>query len=182
MVVDTGHCEIIKIQRPVAQLDKLFPIILKWEGGYVNDPADSGGRTKYGVTENTWKMYGGKKDIADITTEDAKAVMKKLFWDKCKGDEIKNQSVANIVVDWFWGSGYAGIRRLQTTLGIKSDGIFGRETLNALNSSPNQKELFNKIWKAREQYLYDIVVKRPTNKRFLKGWLNRLNDYKYSEI
>ncbi len=91
---------------------KLAPWILKWEGGFVNDPADLGGATNMGVTIGTWKSCGydkdgdGDIDVDDLhllTREDVvNRVLKPHYWDRWKADEIKSQSVANILVDWVW--------------------------------------------------------------------------------
>lgn len=163
----------------MADINKFFPKVMKFEGGYVDDPADSGGRTKYGVTQRTWISFGGKKDIADITEQDAMAVMKSLFWDKCKGDLIENQSLAEMVVDWFWGSGYSGIKAMQRALNLKTDGIVGPATLHALNSDPQINHF--KIKQARLKFIDRIIEKRPINKRFEKGWKNRINSYNFAE-
>ncbi|MFV0470220.1 MAG: glycosyl hydrolase 108 family protein, partial [Dysgonomonas sp.] len=46
----------------MAKIELLVPFILKWEGGFVNDPDDSGGATNMGVTIATWKQVGYDKD------------------------------------------------------------------------------------------------------------------------
>jgi lysozyme family protein len=163
----------------MADINKFFPKVIKWEGGYVNDPADSGGRTKYGVTQKTWIAFGGKKDIKDITEQDAMNVMKSLFWDKCKGDLIENQSLAEIVVDWFWGSGYSGLKAMQRALNLVPDGKVGPATLHALNSDPQIAHF--KIKQARIKFIDSICESRPLNLKFKKGWLNRINSYNYEE-
>ena len=79
-----------------------------------------------------------------------------------------------------WGSGpITAIKHIQSCLGCDVDGIVGRQTLNALNS--NDEEVFNKLWKMRYEWFYQIVKNRPSNKVFLKGWLNRLNDIKFEK-
>jgi len=42
----------------MANIQQLVPILLKWEGGYANNPADLGGATNEGVTLSTWKQQG----------------------------------------------------------------------------------------------------------------------------
>ncbi|MDO5858996.1 glycosyl hydrolase 108 family protein [Myroides odoratimimus] len=171
-----------------ADIEVLGPVIAKWEGGFVNDPLDRGGATNMGITLNTWKHYGydkncdGKiddKDIKLLTQSDFKYVLKR-YWDKWRADEINNQSVANILVDWYWGSGKWGIIIPQRILGVTADGIVGSKTIAALNATDQQK-LFNDVYKAREKFIHDIVKNNPTQQRFLKGWLNRLKDFKYED-
>ncbi len=190
----------------MADVRKLVPFILKWEGGYVNDPADAGGATNMGVTLATWERHGydknsdGEIDINDLkalTNKDVvEVVLKPHYWDVWKGDDIHSQSVANILVDWVWASGASGIKIPQRLLGVTADGIVGKKTIEAVNSA-NPKELFDAIFEARKQFILDITnssiaryekkigrkateseLLKHTNKRFMKGWLNRLNDLK----
>lgn len=190
----------------MAKCEILLPYILKWEGGFVNDPADRGGATNKGVTIGTWKQCGYDKDgDGDIDVDDLKMltnadvmnrVLKPHFWDRWKADQIKSQGVANILVDWVWGSGKHGIVIPQRILGVTPDGIVGDKTIAAINAA-NPQDLFDRIFEARKKFLNDITaasveayvrkVKRPvtlaeqmvkTNRRFLKGWLNRLEAIK----
>lgn len=174
----------------MADIDNYFPFMIKWEGGYCNDPDDAGGPTKYGVTLADAKAAGFDKngdgkvtaeDVKLLTKEDAKSNLKKKYWDKCKADDIKNQSIANIIVDWCYNSGTGKIKNVQTIVGTKADGIVGHKTISAINSYNTQKDLFNKIWNARKTFYYNIVKNKPSQKKFLKGWMNRLNGLKFSE-
>ena len=165
-------------------VEKLAPFVLEHEGGFVNDPLDKGGATNKGVTIAVWKAQGydkdgdGDIDVADlklITAEDATMIMKKNYWDRWKADQIKNQAIANTLVDWVWGSGAWGIKIPQRILGVKDDGIVGIKTLEALNKQ-NPKEFLEKLYLARFNFLDGIVASNPSQKRFIKGWKNRMND------
>lgn len=174
----------------MARVELLAPFILRWEGGFVNDPVDRGGATNKGVTIATWKQVGydkdgdGDIDVADlrlITVPDVTdRVLKPHYWDRWKADHIRSQSVADILVDWVWCSGKHGIVIPQRVLGVKQDGIVGPETLKAVNDAP-AKWLFENVKIARRSFLHDIVKRDPRQKRFLNGWLNRLNALKYQE-
>lgn len=175
----------------MANVSKLLPFILSWEGGCVNDPVDKGGATNMGVTIATWRKVGYDKDgDGDIDVDDLRLiskddvlnrVLKPHYWDKWKADQIKSQSVANILVDWVWGSGANGIKIPQKLLGLTVDGIVGPKTLAAVNSS-DALVLFNTIKAEREAFLWRIVERDPTQKRFIKGWLNRLNALKFNDV
>ena len=172
----------------MANVYKLAPWIFKWEGGFVNDPDDLGGATNMGVTISTWKQVGydkdgdGDIDVDDLhllTREDVvNRVLKPHYWDRWKADDIKSQSVANILVDWVWASGAHGIKIPQRLLGVTMDGIVGPKTIAAVNAK-NPRELFDMIKIARFDFIEDICRKRPANNKFKRGWMNRINDISY---
>ncbi len=171
----------------MADIEKLAPIVFKWEGGFSNHPSDKGGPTNMGVTLSTWRKVGydkdmdGDIDIDDIrllTKEDAKRVLR-IYWDRWRADSIRNQSVANILVDWVWGSGMWGIRIPQRLLGVKEDGVVGPVTLTRLNSV-DQRDFFDKVFSARMQFFQNIVKRDPSQRKFILGWQNRLNDFKFA--
>ena len=155
----------------------LKPFILKWEGGFVNDPNDSGGATNKGVTLATYRKFKGASasvdDLKAITDEDWDAIFKTMYWDKAKADNINSQSVANLLVDWYWMSGTKAIKYVQRLIGTTEDGIVGKQTLAKLNAKGDG--LILDIYNYRKDFYHRIVANRPTQKRFLRGWLNRLN-------
>ena len=97
----------------MADVKKLAPFIQRWEGGFVDDPDDLGGATNMGVTIATYKVYRKRKGLSEPTVDYLNHlannewidILKSLYWDKWKADQIKSQSVANILVDWVWASG-----------------------------------------------------------------------------
>lgn len=173
----------------MANINLLAPKIFKWEGGFVNDPDDLGGATNMGVTIATWRQVGYDKDgDGDIDTEDirlltradATIVLKKFYWDRWKADQINNQSVADILVDWVWASGRWGIVIPQRILKVPDDGIVGPKTIKAVNSA-NPKEFHGQIVEERKKFIENIVANNPSQIKFRKGWLNRINDFLFIE-
>ena len=171
----------------MATILKLIPIILLWESPkYVNNPGDHGGPTKFGVTLGTWQSCGYDKnhdghidalDVQLLTPEDYQFVLKS-YWNTWKADQINNQSIANILVDWVWGSGKWGVVIPQRLLNLDDDGVVGPNTLGAVNSS-DQEDLFNKIHDARIHFANDICDKHPDQEKWRHGWINRINSFKF---
>ena len=173
----------------MAKVELLIPFILRWEGGFVDDPDDRGGATNKGITIATYRFYRRQRGYTTTTVADLKnisdaewaEVLKSLYWDKWQADKIVNQSIANILVDWVWASGSYGIKLPQKMLGVTVDGIVGNQTLAAVNSYTPPCELFEKIRQERIAFVNRIVAARPANRKFRRGWLNRINDLKFEE-
>ena len=172
----------------MAHIEHLIPKIFRWEGGWSDDLADHGGQTNMGITLATWKCCGYDKDhdgdidsqdLQLITQQDVVNLLRVHYWNRWKADEIHNQSVANLLVDWVWNSGKYGILIPQRILSVKPDGIVGEQTLLAVNSA-DQSHLFHDLKEARKSFFLDIAKKDPSQKRFLGGWLNRINDFQFS--
>lgn len=190
----------------MAQIDKFIPILLQWEAsvivkqgesleqaytratkkGFVNDPNDNGGATMVGVTIGTYRSYCKYKGMRSPSVNDLKNMPYKvwrdvvytMYWNKWKADTIADQSVANMIVDWLWHSGAVTIKKVQALLGVTADGIVGPKTIAALNSD---KDIETKVYNARKAYFEAIVKRNPSQKKWLKGWMNRINDiYKRS--
>lgn len=187
-------------------IDKLFEEAR--ETGFGNDPADSGGATMIGVTLMCFKAYRKKKKIKTPTVSDLKKIsfeewcdiLKTMFWDKMQADRIENQSIANLCVNTIWGSGAGYIKTIQGVLGVRQDGVVGDITLGKINGWNPQSNLFDKLWSRRKKFFDDIVARsvadyekkigrkatnqelmKHTKKRFIKGWMNRLNDFNFYE-
>lgn len=169
----------------MAKAELLKPFILSWEGGFVDDPLDRGGATNKGITIGTFRNFYGNdatvEQLKNITDEQWLHIFKSGYWDKWKADDIKNQSIADIVVDWAWASGtVTSIKQVQKILGVAVDGIVGNDTLTAINTA-DQHTLFDKIHSRRIEFVENIVKRDPSQTRFLKGWKNRINSLTFSE-
>jgi lysozyme family protein len=192
----------------MAKVESIVPFILKWETGttgigltneqlfekaklkgFANDPDDLGGATMCGVTLATFTEYCRRKGYPRPTIVRLKAIkykewleiLKTMFWDKWKADQINNESIALILVDWVWGSGKYGITIPQRAIGVTADGIVGPKTIAAVNAK-DPKQLFDLIRKERLAYIERICRSRPTNLKYKRGWLNRLNDIKFKGV
>lgn len=167
---------------------------LKWEGGLVNDPDDSGGLTNMGITIARFKQYapsvlgmaGTEANLINLSKQNAIKFYAGTFWKFIQGASIKDQDVANAVFDFSVHSGTTGIKVIQRVLNamgnnLKVDGIIGPNTLFAINAA-NPAKLYNNIKQARLDFLNQLAVKRPKDQKFLKGWINRVESFPWKSI
>lgn len=175
----------------MANFSLFFPKIFTHEGGYQNDPADSGNYyngkligTNMGISAPTLAVYLKRAPTVDdmkaVTKDTVLKIMKGWYWDKWRADLINNQSVAEILVDWVWASGGDGITIPQEIIGVDPDGVVGQVTINTLNQW-DQRLLHSEIQQARLQFIDLVCERSPKNLRFKKGWITRVNSFRYHE-
>lgn len=186
----------------MADVNKFIPFILRWAAGvnmksgesveslferakrtgWSDHPLDRGGATQCDVTLATYTNYCKRKGkptptktkLRNVPFSEWREILKECYWDIWKADQIRAQSIAEILVDWVWGSGAKSISSAQRVIGTESDGKVGVRTLNAINSADPQK-LFEQLQNARTEYVNAIVRRNPSQKIWLKGWVNRIN-------
>ena len=162
---------------------ELKKIVRKWEGEYAGN-IDGQTCTMRGVTLATFRSYYGKDktctDLKNISEEQWDNIFKKGFMDVWKYSSINNTSIANLLVDWTWTSGKYGVYYPQDVLGTSRNYPATDADISAINSYPDKRELFQKLWNKRKWH-FERIAAKPGNAQFLKGWLNRLNDFKYFE-
>jgi len=168
----------------MAKIEILAPFILKWEGGFSNDPDDAGGATMKGITIAAFRQYRKENglpvpsvaELKGISDAEWTDILRKYYWNPWQADSIQSQAIANLLVGWGWGSGVkTAIIQFQKLVGLTQDGVVGEKTLLAINNA-NEIELFNRIWVARKDFFVNIVKSSPSQIKFLAGWLNRLFD------
>ena len=149
-------------------------VVLKHEGGYVHDPRDPGGETKYGISKRSYPSL----DIANLTREDAIAIYYRDWWQRYGYDRLQDDAVATKLLDMAVNMGPATAHRLlQEALvflgyDIAVDGIIGPQTIGAANRADPGRLLRVLRWKAAERY-FRLVEQRPQSRAFLIGWLRR---------
>jgi lysozyme family protein len=112
--------------------DTVFLLVVGEEGGYVFDPHDPGGETKYGISHRAYPLL----DIANLTLSDAKDIYGRDYW-------LKNRCAD---MPWRWGLSVfdcsinqgSAVALAQTALKLAVDGIAGRETLAAMVAAPDE--------------------------------------------
>lgn len=167
----------------MADFEHYAPTLAKWEGGWSDNRRDKGKATMRGVTLATFRQFYGprktKEDLRNITDAEWERIMR-TYWDRCKADQIRNQSIAEILVDWHINAGVNAIKCFQRACMLDADGIIGPKSLAVLNS-PNEQVIFNRIKEAREDYYRRLALGNPSQSIFLAGWLNRTDYFKYYE-
>lgn len=144
--------------------DKAVDHIIALEGGYVNDPRDPGGETKYGISKRSYP----NEDIKNLTIARAKEIYRRDYWDKCRCDELPPK-LAYYVFDAAVNQGVkAAITLLQRTVKTKEDGVIGPATIKAAQSANVE---------APALYLANRALRYANTNNFAvygAGWMKRL--------
>lgn len=168
--------------------ERIINEIIRVEGGYVNDPADSGGETNFGITEAVARANGYTGAMRDMPREVAFDIYSAKYWDAVKGDHILTLSepVAEEVVDTSVniGSARAGkfLQRALNSLNnesklypdLKVDGGIGPATLSALGmylGSRSDFVLCRALNCLQGAYYIELAERREKDERFVYGWL-----------
>ena len=170
----------------MANFDIFLPLILKFEGGYVNDPADPGGETNKGITMRLFQRCSHQllgieptsENLKSLTDGQAGIIYKAQFWDRIRGDAFGLQDLANIACDFYVNSGTHATTLLQRILNsmganVVVDGVIGQATLQAL-AAQVQVLVYRKYKEGRIVYYQVLGRQFP---KFLNGWLNRANSF-----
>lgn len=164
---------------PTNAFAESLPFVLRWEGGYVNDPDDPGGATNKGVTQKVydgWRRRQGQdpQDVRHISDAEMHTIYEADYWLPPRCDLLQRQlDLVQFDTAVNMGVGRA-VRLLQGALGCGVDGDFGPKT-RAAAASCDLGGTIIAYCDQREAFYRDLAARRPNMKRFLNGWLNRLN-------
>lgn len=174
--------------------DKIFEQVYKWEAekGLSDNKNDKGGLTNDGITWDRFKRVckpvlgclPTKERFEALTKEDVQAFYKYSF-NNIGCDKIENETVAAVCFDFALNSAY-GKREIQRVLvglgyALRTDNIFGPITIRILNNAAKYigvEKLCLAILAARQRYVEGLVRRDPSQRVFLAGWTNRINDWK----
>jgi lysozyme family protein len=162
-------------------IDKIIDDIIQREGGFVDNPADRGGPTKYGITQATLAEARGRSvtrdDIAALTVGEARAIYRRKYVDEPGFASIPDP-LLGLVVDTAVHSGVkAAVLMLQKALGVAPvDGILGPATKAAMQRAGTDL-LYRRFLAERIRYLGEVIRSRPANAVFAAGWMNRVADF-----
>lgn len=173
-----------------AVFEKALKHTIDLEGGFVNDARDSGGATRYGITERTARAFHYSGPMAELPIDLAKRIYKEQYWDIIRLDEIAAiaPAVAVEMFDTGVNCGQAvAVKFLQRALNIfnlnattypdlEVDGLIGRNTLNALRAFVGRRgtlgvqvlvEALNSLQGA---FYTELAERRPKDEAFTFGW------------
>jgi lysozyme family protein len=152
--------------------DEIIEKVLEHEGGYVNDPKDLGGETKYGIT----KRFYPKVDIKNLTIEQATEIYRKDYWDKNRFESLP-QNLWHIFFDMCVNMGRrTAVKVLQRAAvnrgkDIEVDGGLGPATIGALKGVE-----LDRVRAYRVKFYVDLITSKPEQEKFFLGWFRRATE------
>ena len=155
------------------RFNNAIQVVLGHEGGYVNDPSDTGGETKWGVSKRSYPNL----DVKNLTREQAIVIYKRDWWDRY-GYEGLPEGIGGKVFDMAVNMGPKTatiiLQNALRELGYKLivDGIMGRATIAASGTS-NKEHLLDKLRLLSVKKYVEIVKDDANKAKFLMGWLTR---------
>lgn len=173
--------------------DKIINHIIEIEGGYVDDPSDSGGATNFGITEKVARANGYFGDMRDMPRSMAFDIYKEKYWDAMRLDQVEKMSskvayeLADTGINMGVGRATEFLQRSLNALNdggkyypdIKVDRDFGPTTLNTLTHymSHRKTEVLLKALNCLQGAFYiTLAERREKDERFLSGWLDNRVD------
>ena len=142
-------------------------LVLQDEGGYVDDPSDSGGETKYGISKKAYPNL----DIPSLTIKKAKEIYFNDYWVRSKA-EMLPEEIRYIHFDTAINMGLGrAARLLQRAAQVDDDGVIGSVTLEAAKKITLDSYAVERLY-----YYCQIVRGNPSQARSIGGWSNRVKE------
>lgn len=182
----------------MTSVDTMIADIIRIEGGYVNHPADRGGKTKYGITERVARAFGYNGRMRDLPKSKAHEIYKMRYYLRPGFDRVAHHSVnvAEKMFDMGVNMGPAVpakfLQRILNVLNrggrdyrdIPVDGGIGPLTIHALKAYLARRGMHEgthvllKALNALQGAKYIAIAERnPSQEAFMHGWLShRLSD------
>lgn len=153
--------------------ERALQAILRFEGGYVDHPADPGGATNMGITQGTLAAWRGKRvtkpEVHALSRAEAAMIYRARYWDAVRGDELPS-GLDLALFDLAVNSGVArAVRLLQRALHLKQDGRIGKHTLARITAG-DTAELIHALCDERRAFLKAL----STFPVFGRGWMARV--------
>lgn len=163
----------------MSDFEQSFSEIIGLEGGYVFDPSDKGGETKWGIS----KRFHPYVDIKNLSKEEAKQIYWRDYWNPLCLSVVEDDTIATEIFEQAVNMGRAlAAFHVQWSLAlcgieVAVDGFLGQQTAAAINSLGQRlKQPFLKCLNGFQFKKYlDIVNNDPSQKKFFVGWLKRVS-------
>ena len=145
--------------------------VVEREGGYVNDPDDPGGETKYGISKKAYPKVG----IKHLTLDDAIEIYKNDYWIPAKVEHLPDRLQA-VYFDMVVNQGLSrAVKILQQAANgkrrkdkIAVDGKIGPNTIKACASlGPERLKAY------RVMHYAKLVMNKPSLEKYYYGWFRR---------
>lgn len=154
--------------------------VMRWEGGFVNDPLDRGGATNRGVTQRTYDAWRTRKgadlrSVADMDPSELYQIYLERYWNPVKCRAFASPLDLALFDSAVQHGAGRTAKWLQELLDVTADGVVGPVTIEAASRQPVH-DLTAAYLDRRQRFYRAIVANDPTQKRFEKGWANRLAD------
>jgi lysozyme family protein len=173
-------------------IDHMIDALIDREGGYVNDPADKGGPTCFGITEAVARAQGYSGPMRQLSRDAASSIYRRIYWLRPRFDEVGKRS-SRVAAELFdtgvnMGPAVAAtfLQRALTALNrngkdfvdLTPDGRIGPATLSALDTfltirgiSGGETVLLRALEALQGERYLRLAERRPANEAFLYGWL-----------
>lgn len=168
----------------MTNFDTAMAFVSEHEGGFVDDPTDKGGATRYGISLRFLQLaqedvngdgHVDRADIVDLSLSQAHEIYRRHFWLHYRLDEIEHPFIAAKIMDLFVNMrGVVAAKVVQKCLpGLAPDGILGSRSLSAVNAHTSPARLYG-VLSVNQGDVYRRIVKADyTQSKYLKGWLRR---------
>ncbi len=173
--------------------------IIAREGGYVNDPDDPGGATKYGVTIHTMRRLGldldgdgrvSEADVRRLTRRQARDIFVRHYFEGPRIDKLPEILHAT-VFDMYVNAGANAVKILQRLMrdmriDVAVDGVIGPQTIAAAREAAEAAphHIADAYGIARRNYYYDLADRRPASRKYARrrdggkgGWIRRAEEF-----
>jgi len=175
----------------MADFSPYFVKLMRHEGGYVDDPVDRGGATNKGITFRTFQAFARSnlgieptpENHRALTIKQASVIYRNQYWNVVQGDKIPWLNFAEMICDWYINSGTWAITALQRMINRRNgmflviDGDLGPNTLAGLLELADPELAYIEYKLARKEYYRTLVRNNPSQEKFLKGWLARVESF-----
>ncbi len=187
----TGHA--------MHSVNEIAKEIVAREGGYVNDPDDPGGATKYGVTIHTMRRLGldldengriDNRDVRRLSRQQAQQIFVDHYYHKPRIDALPEPLQAT-VFDMYVNAGANAVKILQRLLcdmgqRVHVDGVLGPQSIAATHTAMAiaPDHMVDAYGIARRNYYFDLADRRPSSRKYVRarsggkaGWIKRAESF-----